>query len=76
MEVFGGNTLSETITTEEFFYFLDTLFRGLSKTLIVNGEKNDKETKRTMRLVSKDIAGLVSEVFGTSKNLAKDELEV
>ncbi len=58
--VFGFKTDIE-FSRDEFFLFLDSLFRGLTKVLIVKGET--KPVHRIKRISSKDLSNVVSWIY-------------
>lgn len=58
--VFGFKTDIE-FSRDEFFLFLDSLFRGLSKVLIVEGERGP--TNGFRRIASKDLDTLVNWIY-------------
>ena len=58
--VFGFKTDIE-FTREEFFLFLDSLFRGLAKVLIAKGET--KPTCTIQRIRSKELMDIVNLIF-------------
>jgi len=74
LEIFGGEQ-PNAITQGEMHWFLDSLFRGLFKILILKGEKAPKNPNR--RLADEEIKTLLKVIFNDLNNVKyvmKDEL--
>ena len=68
--VFGFKNDIE-FSRDEFFLYLDSLFRGLSKLLIVQGQ--NKPTYKIKRIASKDIETLVSWIYNPGEDYINRE---
>jgi hypothetical protein len=64
----------DKISCDELFYFIDSMFRGLSKILILKGDNTDEPVGRCYRLNHGDINNIISRLFGQEGFLTKETL--
>lgn len=64
----------DKISCDELFYFIDSMFRGLSKILILKGDNTDEPSGRCYRLNHGDINNIISRLFGQEGFLTKETL--
>ncbi|CAD8047207.1 unnamed protein product [Paramecium sonneborni] len=70
--VIFGSDKTHHITSDEFFFFIDCLFRGISKVLICKGE--NKPSNLNKRLNDQDINKFIQQIFKGQQKVNKDEL--
>lgn len=76
IENFGVDQ-KEKISCDELFYFLDSMFRGLSKQLILNDEDTVEPPGKCLRLNHVDINNLIAKLFkGNDGYLTKEDLRI
>ncbi|EGR28452.1 hypothetical protein IMG5_174910 [Ichthyophthirius multifiliis] len=61
----------QNLTSDEFFYFLDSFFRGISKTLIQNNRNEPYDINK--RLSAEDIKEIVQKVYGNNISYTGDQ---
>lgn len=72
---FGNeNEEDSVINSDELFYFIDTLFRGLAKILIKKDETMEMHTPRNYRLDHVDINQMLKELLKDEKTATKQQL--
>lgn len=59
-----GVEIKDCITSDELFYFLDSLFRGLSKLLVLKDDNPEEPQARRFRLECVDIGKIVEGLLG------------
>ncbi|KAM3144751.1 hypothetical protein pb186bvf_003060 [Paramecium bursaria] len=67
-----GSDQTNNMTQDEFFFFLDSLFRGLSKVLICKGETKPAQVNK--RLNDSDLNKFVTQVFKQQPKINKEDL--
>ena len=56
---------------EEFFYFLDALFRSISKLIVQTDTEGKIQESKNWRINSKDLGEFVNQIFGIEDQLVK-----
>lgn len=64
----------DKISCDELFYFIDAMFRGMSKILILKGDSTDEPIGRCYRLNHVDINNIINRLFGDDGFLTKETL--
>ena len=71
VDIFGFENAGK-ITRNEFFFFLDCLYRALPKALIIKGEKTTIEMN--IRLDFQDINRFIENIFEEKLELERNEI--
>ncbi|KAL4438280.1 hypothetical protein ABPG74_009703 [Tetrahymena malaccensis] len=70
--VFGFKN-PQCLTKDEFFFFLDSFFRGISKILLLKNKKDYTEQDVNKRLNSEDIKEITDKVYGNKINFTNKD---
>lgn len=68
--------MKDCITSDELFYFVDSLFRGLSKILILKEDNPGEPVARRLRLDCVDISVIVEGLLGGPEILFVDKKDI
>lgn len=71
-----GVEMKDCITSDELFYFVDSLFRGLSKLLILKEDHPAEPIARRLRLDCADISLIVEGLLGGPEILFVDKKDI
>lgn len=71
VDVFGVEEVG-CISKGELFFFIDSMFRGFSKTLILRGDA--APVKVNVRLDCQEISNFVTKMMGTKTSISKNEI--
>ena len=70
---FYGKEYPNSMTRDEFFFFLDSFFRGLYKTLVKADGTTAIKRKARKRLRAEEIKTIVDTIYGDQTHMNREE---